>query len=93
MARAEKEFCNDLTKDEQDGDCQEEDYYDDDFEDEDITERIAELESNGGMASGSIEIEEGAFGPKIRRRKKKMETRLLKEILNDFSFKSVKRYS
>ena len=53
-------------------------------DEEDITERIAAPES-GGMANGNIEIET-VFGPKIRRRKKKMETRLLKEILSDFSF-------
>ena len=58
--------------------------------DEDISERIT---TPGGVINGNLEVEEGAFGPKIRRRKKKMETRLLKEILNDFSFKSVKRYS
>ena len=53
-------------------------------DEEDITERIAAPES-GGISNGNIEIET-VFGPKIRRRKKKMETRLLKEILSDFSF-------
>ena len=37
------------------------------------------------------EIEENAFGRKVRRKKKKMETRLLKEILNDVKVSS-KRY-
>ena len=41
--------------------------------------------SEGAQATSNpeFEVEESAFGRKIRKRKKKMETRLLKEILND----------
>ena len=71
-----------------------EDYYD---EEDEITDRV-ELEmvpqndANGAVSMGpDIEIEESPFGKKVRRRKKKMETRLLKEILFDVG-KTSKRY-
>ena len=71
-----------------------EDYYD---EEDEITDRV-ELEmvpqndANGAVSMGpDIEIEESPFGKKVRRRKKKMETRLLKEILFDVG-KSSKRF-
>ena len=66
-------------------------YYEDDFEGE-ISDRI-DVETNpelGGASSlnPEFEVEESAFGKKIRKRKKKMETRLLKEILNDVKISS-----
>ena len=71
-----------------------EDYYD---EEDEITERV-ELElvpqsdPNGTLMGPEIEIEESPFGKKVRRRKKKMETRLLKEILFDVGKTTTRRY-
>ena len=49
-------------------------------------------DANGAMSlAPDIEIEESPFGKKVRRRKKKMETRLLKEILFDVG-KTTRRY-
>ena len=60
-------------------------YLDDEFEE--VSERISMAEDGAnevlGGAHAIIDVEESAFGRKIRKRKKKMETRLLKEILND----------
>ena len=75
----------------------ENDLEDFDYEEEDeIKERITLVEieqktENGldaGFTNPEIEVEESAFGRKIRKRKKKMETRLLKEILNDVKLTS-----
>ena len=72
--------------------CEEDEYYDD-FEE--VSERISMAEDSnaaaeilGGAHAGDVDVEESAFGRKIRKRKKKMETRLLKEILNDVKVSS-----
>ena len=64
-----------------------EDYYDED----DIAERVTTETPKPHDHPDGDEIEENAFGRKVRRKKKKMETRLLKEILNDVKVSS-KRY-
>jgi hypothetical protein len=73
-------------------------YDDDDFDDEDAEMEDAEVNSSsagqqaavtaGGIRDGNVQIEQSAFGRKVRKRKKKMETRLLKEILNDVKVSS-----
>lgn len=69
------------------------DYYD---EEDEISERIAadpdEIQIPNREILPDFEVEESAFGKKIRRRKKKMETRLLKEILMDVKMINKRNY-
>ena len=69
-----------------------EDEYEEYYSEEDIADRVTTEDAKDGNGDNpDFEIEENAFGKKIRKRKKKMETRLLKEILNDVKVSS-KRY-
>ena len=50
---------------------------------------VQQNDANGAVTMGpDIKIEKSLFGKKVRRQKKKIETRLLKEILFDVSKKS-----
>ena len=69
-----------------------EDEYDDYYDEDDIAERVTTETPKPNDNPDGEEIEENAFGRKVRRKKKKMETRLLKEILNDVKVSS-KRFS
>ena len=81
----------DNAEDEDDGSY--ESYEDEEEEPDRISEAVDPLTSNGnqlqsGPVNGNVQVEESAFGRKVRKRKKKMETRLLKEILNDVKMSS-----
>lgn len=68
--------------------------YDEDDLADDEEGKVDKLDGGGVVTAFSghdVKVEESAFGKKIRKRKKKMETRLLKEILNDVKMSS-KRY-
>ena len=69
-----------------------EDEYDDYYDEDDIAERVTTETPKPNDNPDGEEIEENAFGRKVRRKKKKMETHLLKEILNDVKVSS-KRFS